>query len=60
MMIGSLISNYGLNSPGQKRGNILPTEKGVSEKVGLIMQNEGIRIKDENAVEQIFTILDVI
>ena len=36
----------------------LPTARGVHDKVRLAMQNEEIKISEENSVTQIFTILD--
>ncbi|KAJ8036473.1 hypothetical protein HOLleu_20461 [Holothuria leucospilota] len=38
--------------------NVLPTKRGVHEKVRLAMQNEEIKISEEDSVKQIFTILD--
>ena len=38
--------------------SILPTQRGVNEKIRLAMQNKEIKIDDEDAVEQIFGILD--
>ncbi|PIK35988.1 hypothetical protein BSL78_27179 [Apostichopus japonicus] len=36
----------------------LPTSKGVNEKVRLAIQNEEIKINEENAIDQIFVVLD--
>ena len=38
--------------------SVLPTAKGVNEKVRLAMQNEELKIDDENSVDQLFTVLD--
>ena len=38
--------------------NVLPTAKGVNEKVRLAMQNKEIKIDEDDSVDQLFIILD--